>query len=178
MRSVLDVEAMVVPDVDSKIVVLGTFQSLNSIYQTMVAERGYEPIYIPARVPDSLDEYGDSLAPGVKELYSDGKTGAPCDPQRFDDKHLSRMEVGMGTLQWQIQMMLSTAVSDRLSHPLSLDDFIVWDCNPHGAPVKIVPSKSAEHRIDDLPCLGLPGDNWFGPAHVDSSEILPYSTEH
>jgi hypothetical protein len=177
LRSVMDVEAMLVPDVESKIVVLGTFQSLNSIYQTMTGERGYEPIYIPARVPSSLDEYGDSLAPGVRELFDSGKAGQPSDPKRFDDKHLSRMEVGMGALQWQIQMMLSTAVSDRLSHPLSLDDFIVWDgVNPYGAPVKIVPSKSAENRIDDLPCLGLPGDSWYKPGYIDESEVLPYST--
>jgi len=176
LRSVMDVEAMLVPDVESKIVVLGTFQSLNSIYQTMTGERGYEAIYIPARVPTDLEEYGDNLAPGVQELYSAGKAGSPSDPQRFDDAHLTRMEVGMGMLQWQIQMMLSTAVSDRLSHPLSLDDFIVWDgVNPYGAPIKMVASKTEANRIDDLPCLGLPGDSWYKPGHVDESEVLPYS---
>ena len=83
----------------------------------------------------------------------------------------------MGALQWQIQMMLSTSVSDRLSHPISLDDFIVWDgVNPYGAPAKIVPSKTKENRLDDLPCLGLPGDSWYGPGFVDDSDVLPYST--
>ena len=178
LRNVMDVEAMLVPDTDSKIVVLGTFQSLNSIYNDMTGTRGYEAIYIPARVPDSDDEYVGKLADGVKEMYSRGDcTGKPTDPQRFDHDHLTRMELGMGALQWQIQMMLSTSVSDRLSHPLSLDDFIVLDgVNPYGAPIKIVPSKTQENRIDDLPCLGLPGDSWYRPGFVDESEMLPYAT--
>jgi len=178
LRNVMDVEAMLVPDAGSKIVVLGTFQSLNSIYQTMAGERGYEAIYIPARVPDTDDEYSGRLSPGVQEMYDSGDcSGAPTDPQRFDDKHLKRMELGMGSLQWQIQMMLSTSVSDRLSHPLSLEDFIVWDgVNPYGAPIKIVPSKTAENRIDDLPCLGLPGDSWYKPGFVDESDVLPYGS--
>ena len=68
LRNVMDVEAMLVPDTDSKIVVLGTFQSLNSIYNDMTGTRGYEAIYIPARVPDSDDEYVGRLADGVKEI--------------------------------------------------------------------------------------------------------------
>ena len=110
------------------------------------------------------------------ELANEPKSeGMPTDPERFSDSHMTRMEMGMGPLQWQIQMMLSTHVSDRLAHPIALEDFIVWDgVNPFGAPGKMIAGKSQENRIEDLPCFGLPGDAWYGPAFVDQKEMIPY----
>jgi len=175
LRNVMDVEAMLTPGKQSRIVCLGTFQSLNSVYLTMAAERGYEALYIPARVPEEIDEYDGKLSPGVLEMAIGGTPGEPTDPERFEDAHLTQMEVGMGQLQWQIQMMLSTKVSDRLSHPLALEDFIVWDgVNPFGAPQKIIAGRASENKIEDLPCYGLPGDAWYAPAFVDQKEMLPY----
>jgi hypothetical protein len=176
LRSIMDVEAMLTTTDSAGVLVLGTYQSLSSIYLTMVNERGYEAMVIPCRVPKDAKEYAGRLSPEIQRMYEEGRHGEPTDPDRFSEQVLTVREVGLGPLEWQIQMMLSVAVSDRFAHPLNLSDLVVWDgVNPFGSPKRIIPGRTGDCRLDDLPCAGLPGDAFYAPSVVDQDEVLPYS---
>lgn len=174
---VMDVSAMLLPDRQQHLLGLGTYQVIASIYDRLVKERGFDVFYVPARVPSKVSDYNGKLAPSIAARAKiKEEVGKPTET-RFSEEKLRVYEKGAGPLQWQLEWMMSTKHGDRFEHPFPLDRFIVWDAmDPHGAPKRIVPGSSKDHVLPDLPCFGLPGDNWYRPAFVDQSEMRPYGT--
>lgn len=173
----MDVAMQVKPESGGRVLVLGTFQSLSSIYLTMIAERGFTPFYVPARVPQKVEDYGGHLSPGIMQMWREGRIGEPTEPHRFPEEVLVRTQLRTGKLEFQIQMMLDPRVDDRLAYPLALSDLIVWDgVSPVAAPQKIIPGHGDGCRISELACAGLPGDAFYKPSFVDQKEMLPYTT--
>lgn len=178
MLQMLDVSTMVLPDRRCEILGLGTFQTMMSVYQELITERGFDAVFVPAQVPPKTDvsDYGGNLLPSIRDrAQNSDETGLPTDT-RFSAAHLAREKLALGPVQYQLEYMLSTKFGDRMAHPFPLERLIVWDeVNPHGAPKNIVPGVGNKHRIDDLNFCGLAGDAFYGPSSVDTSTMLPYS---
>lgn len=175
LRSVVDISTMTIPDRRSEICVLGTFQSAVSIYRTLIEERGFDAMLVPARVPSNPSEYGGHLSPDIAAMAKDPSLhGKPSDT-RFSHEYLLREEMALGPVQFKLEFMLSTEFGDRMAHPFPLEKLVVWDAvNPFGAPTVIVPGAGVTHRIDDLNFCGLAGDAFYKPAVVHEKDMIPY----
>ena len=172
-EAIKEFEAIIKPDT-SRIVFLGTPMVEQSIYNKL-QERGYKVRYWTARYPTEvqLKSYASNLAPIIGNTWTHDQIGQPTDPTRFDDKDLLAREASYGRLGFNMQYMLDTTLNDLNKYPLKLSDLIVMTCNPDNAPEKVIWASSPELRHDDLPNVGLQGDNFFRPMQI-KGEWLPY----
>jgi hypothetical protein len=113
-----------------RILWLGTPQTNDSIYNSLPA-RGVSIRVWPGRFPThkQMDHYGARLAPRLRALLEAdpslrtgggllGDQGRPTDPQLLDEDALQKKERDQGQAYFQLQHMLSTALSDALRFPL------------------------------------------------------------
>jgi hypothetical protein len=113
-----------------RIVWLGTPQTNDSLYNSLTA-RGVAIRVWPGRFPNKLqmDNYGARLAPRLRMLLERdpslgtgggflGDQGHPTDPQLLDEEKLQKKERDQGTAHFQLQHMLSTAMTDAMRYPL------------------------------------------------------------
>lgn len=120
---------------DGRIVYLGTPQSRESIYNSLPG-RGFTVRIWPGRYPTQtqLKNYGDQLAPLLlqrmksrPELMSGGgmlgDQGQPVD-SRLNEFVQQEKETDQGTANYQLQYMLSTAMTDALRYPLKTHQMI------------------------------------------------------
>lgn len=114
---------------EGRVVWLGTPQTRESIYNGLPA-RGVIVRVWPGRYPtqEQLQNY-EYLAPLIRtRLLNDpslgtgggllGDQGKPTDPQLRDETKLQRIELNQGPSFFQLQHMLSTALSDAQMFPL------------------------------------------------------------
>ena len=74
LQLVTEAESILTPDESSRILFLGTPQSVFTIYRKL-AERSYRPFVWPARYPRDLAKYEGLLAPQlVEDLEREGMT--------------------------------------------------------------------------------------------------------
>jgi hypothetical protein len=123
-------------------------------------------------VPEKPDAYKERLAPGIMAL---GPAGTPTDPQRFDAMELAEREVEYGRAGFRLQFMLDTSASDKLRHPLKLHDLIIMPTDVETFPNKVVWAGDPDHTIEYLPRVGLSGDSFQKPMHVENS-WSPYTS--
>lgn len=115
---------------NGRIIWLGTPQTQDSIYNTLPS-RGVQIRVWPGRFPTrkQLDNYGPRLAPRLRRMLDEdpslgtgggllGDQGKPTDPQLLDEAALQKKERDQGTPYFQLQHMLSTALTDALRYPL------------------------------------------------------------
>ncbi len=157
---------------------LGTPQSEESIYHRRVKDFGYRAWTWPARYPglDVLDHYEietadrgtiNILAPPLLERLkaSEGALkGQPTDT-RFPQEVLLERE-SHGRMNWLLQYMLDTSLSDEERYPLKLRDAMVMPVNPTMAPrvVQYGYDKDKKNRRLDLAnTYGFTGDYWIAP---------------
>lgn len=168
-------ESILTPDPTSKILYLGTPQSLFTIYKKLEV-RGYAPYVWPARYPspEALSSYEGRLA---EELQADidaqgieALAGQPTDT-RFSDRLLRERETVMGKAAYQLQFQLDTTLSDLLRYPLRLADIPVVSLDPRKCPGTVIWSQDPANRISDLEAISLPGDHWFRPARLGDDWI-------
>jgi hypothetical protein len=166
-------DAILTPKKDSRIIYLGTPQSEMSIYNDL-QERGFSTRIWPAQMPKAADlgKYGDALAPYI--IKSGLKPMAPVDPDRFTLDELMVREASYGRSGYALQFMLNPHLSDTDKRPLKLSDLIIMDVDKQRAPSAISWGRSHSTSIDDLPCIGLMGDKYYGPLYT-SPEHLPYT---
>lgn len=158
-----EAEALLIPDMDSSIIVLGTPQTQESIYRKMDKEMGYRTIIIPAEVPENPEVYEGRLDDWVMLR---GKPGDPVDPQRFTSEELSKRKAGYGLSGFKLQFMLDTTLSDAEKYPLKLKDLIVYSTNKEEAPFSISYTSQKEYIINDIPNIGFTGDRLHRPFSV------------
>jgi hypothetical protein len=121
----------------SRIVYLGTPQSMESVYNTLPS-RGFEVRIWPGRypTPEQMKNYGDMLAPAILTrlkrdpnlIYGGGMLsdqGQPTDPELVSEAALQKKERDQGKAHFQLQYMLSTALSDAQRYPLKPENLIV-----------------------------------------------------
>lgn len=175
-EAVKEFEAVLKPG--GVITYLGTPQTEQSLYNAL-PDRGYDVRIWPARYPqsDELPVYDTKLAPVILNALkaNSALSGQPTDPARFDDEDLLRRELSYGRSGFQLQFMLNTSLSDADRYPLRLRDLVVMDTAPDDAPEKVVWAASGGgKRLDDLKCVGLNGDAYYGPAML-LGDWLPYT---
>jgi hypothetical protein len=113
-----------------RIVWLGTPQTQDSLYNSLPA-RGVVIRVWPGRMPTpkQMENYGSRLAPRIRSMLDAnpslasgggvlGDQGQPTDPQLLDEDTLQKKERDQGTAYFQLQHMLSTALSDATRFPL------------------------------------------------------------
>lgn len=159
------------------VIVLGTPQCEESIYEVMCRERGYTKIVFPARYPSDkwMLIHGASLAPIIHAEMKkrgpacqiggglDGQLGDPTDPKRFGEFELQEREAEYARSGFQLQFMLDTTLSDRERYPLKINDIIVMDIGETEAPATVAWSSSSDKILMDLPNVGFRGDRFHAP---------------
>ena len=161
-----EAESILTPKDDSRIMYLGTPQTVFTVYRKL-AERNYRPFIWPARFPRSLANYEGLIAP---QLQEDIDTGAEkwqvTDPDRFNEEDLIEREAAMGRSNFMLQFMLDTSLSDAEKFPLKMADLIVTSVNPTTAPDSIIWCSDPRNIIRDAPTVGLPGDYFYSPMQL------------
>ena len=164
----------------AEVLLLGTPQNAESIYNRMMKERGYLCYCWPARYPKPEKRAGyvieceggrtiDILAPFVRRVDADPSLAyKPTDPERFDEFELAGRE-GKGRSFFALQYMLDTSLSDAERYPLKQHDLIVQALNPFKAPMTLQwgHDSSGRNRRHDLPNVGFTGDYFLGPLFLD-----------
>lgn len=149
---------------------LGTPQVEDSLYETLVKDRGYARRIWPARYPDQawMAVYGQDLSPFLQQqLEADPSLeGKPTDPARFNELVLLEKEAEYARSGFSLQFMLDTSPNEANRRPLKLADLIVADFSIERAPIDLIWSNAKDHRLTDLPCVGYKGDGLFRPSIV------------
>ena len=172
LQLVTEGESILTPDDTSRILFLGTPQSVFTIYRKL-AERSYRPFVWPARYPKNMAGYEGLLAPQlVEDIESGVEAGTPTD-SRFSDLDLIEREAAMGRSNFQLQFMLDTSLSDAEKFPLKFQDLIITPLGMECAE-RYAWSADPRYMIKDLNPVGLPGDRFYGPMYIDEG-ISPYS---
>ena len=168
-----EAESILTPKDDSRIMYLGTPQTVFTVYRKL-AERSYKPFIWPARYPRDLANYEGLIAP---QLQEDIDMGAEkwhlTDPDRFNEDDLIEREAAMGRSNFMLQFMLDTSLSDAEKFPLKMADLVVTSVNPKSAPDSIIWCSDPRNVIKELPTVGLPGDYFYSPMQLQG-EWGPY----
>ncbi len=161
-----EAESILTPKDDSRIMYLGTPQTVFTVYRKL-AERNYRPFIWPARFPRSLSNYEGLIAPQLQEDIDQGaKKWQVTDPDRFNEEDLIEREAAMGRSNFMLQFMLDTSLSDAEKFPLKMADLIVTSVNPTTAPESIIWCSDPANVIRDAPTVGLPGDYFYSPMQL------------
>ena len=168
-----EAESILTPKEDSRIMYLGTPQTVFTIYRKL-AERNYRPFVWPARVPRKLSNYEGLIAPQLQETIDNGaEPWSVTDPDRFDHEDLIEREASMGRSNFMLQFMLDTSLSDAEKFPLKMADLVITSVNPKSAPDSVIWCSDPKNVIKDLPTVGLPGDYFYSPMQLQG-EWGPY----
>jgi hypothetical protein len=181
MRDILsermkEFSAILTPKPESRITILGTPQSEQTVYHNL-EERGYETLVIPARVPtkDQIDFYGSRLSHDVRQMYVDGKFGAPTDIKRFTDFELTERELEYGRAGFSLQFMLNTQLSDLEKYPLKINDLTVMNLQVEQGPDRVLWSNDPKYAWE-MDCVGLTGDRYYRNIPDESQKWMDFET--
>ena len=153
-------EALLIPDMPSSIIYLGTPQSMESIYNKLE----YPTAVLPAQVPEDPEVYEGKLDDWI---LLQGKPGEATDKVRFPEEVLLERQAGMGLAGYKLQYMLDTTLSDAERFPLKQKDLIVYPLDKIEAPSIITHTYSTDYVIKDIPNFGFTGDTFHRPIRVD-----------
>lgn len=172
LQLVTEAESILTPDETSRILFLGTPQSVFTIYRKL-AERSYKPFVWPARYPRDFAKYEGLLAPQLVEDLEQKKIDpwTPTDT-RFSDLDLLEREAAMGRSNFMLQFMLDTTLSDAEKFPLKFQDLIVTPLGEECAE-RYAWSSDPRYCLKELSPVGLPGDRFYGPMFIDEG-IVPF----
>lgn len=164
------------------IIFLGTPQTEESVYNTLVKEMNFSCFTIPVRYPteDKLGNYRltntqdgeeiDILANYLRVLHEDSELdfGQSTDT-RFGEDELLSIEA-KGRSAFALQYMLDTSLSDAERYPLKQYDLQVMSLSPLKAPLTAQWGRDndKDNYIHDIPNLGFSGDHFLRPLFVDS----------
>jgi len=166
VQQVSEFEALLIPDLPSSVLMLGTPQSMETIYNKLT----YPTTILPAQVPEKPELYNGKLDPWILEQ---GNPGDATDKVRFPDEVLIERRGFMGAANFKLQYNLDTTLSDAERFPLKLKDLIVHPLDKEEAPLSITYSGSSDNVIKELPNYGFTGDYYHKPLRTHS-EYAPY----
>jgi len=159
LQQVTEFEALLIPDVPSSVLMLGTPQSMESIYGKLK----YPTKILPAQVPEDESVYNGKLDDWIMQQ---GKPGEATDKVRFPNEVLLERQSFMGLSNFKLQYNLDTTLSDAERFPLKNKELIVHSINSIDAPISINYSGSNDYVIKELTNLGFTGDVYHKPARV------------
>lgn len=160
--------ALLKPLPTSRVIYLGTPQTEMTLYKELEDNRGYTTIIWPALYPRSKEEemyYGERLAPMLYDEFKEGYeflSGQPTDSVRFDLDDLRERELEYGKAGFTLQFMLNPNLSDAEKYPLRLRDAIVCGLDIEKAPMHYQWLPNRQNRNEELPNVGLKGDDIHG----------------
>ncbi len=173
-EQVKEFDAILKPLEDSKIIFLGTPQTEDSIYNTLL-NRDYTARIWPARfVSETENEssYNSNVSPYCVNLE---KQGQSTEPLRFSDVDLDEREISYGRSGFAMQFMLNTRRSDMDRYPLKLNELIVMDVDNELAPEKVLWAHSPDLAWDSsVPNVGFSTDRYHRPLKLVGDHI-PYT---
>ena len=166
-------EAILQTNSNAQIIVLGTPQSAESIYNGF-REDGYVTRIFPARYPEDTSVYMGCLAPYMIEAMERDPNiiGTTTEP-RFTEEDLLMRENRYGRSGFKLQYMLDTTLSDAEKYPLKLKDLIVTDLDAFEGPASITWSSEASKEISEIPNVGFRGDKLHRPGTI-SDDLKKY----
>ncbi|WMX18756.1 terminase large subunit [Yersinia phage vB_YpEc11] len=176
---VTEFAALLKPLPTSRVIYLGTPQTEMTLYKELEDNKGYTTIIWPAQYPRNAVEdlyYGERLAPMLRQEYNEGfeiLAGQPTDPIRFDNDDLRERELEYGKAGYTLQFMLNPNLSDAEKYPLRLRDCIVAPVDTTKAPLSYQWLPNRQNAIDDLPNVGLKGDD-IHSFHTASDRTAAY----
>lgn len=159
LQQVSEFEALLIPDLPSSVLMLGTPQSMESIYGKLK----YPTKILPAQVPEDESIYNGKLDDWV---MMQGKAGEATDKVRFPNEVLLERQAFMGLANFKLQYNLDTTLSDAERFPLKNKDLIVHSIDSHEAPISISYGGSNDYAIKELTNLGFTGDVYHKPSRV------------
>ena len=159
-------------DGDGEVLILGTYQSTESIYLG-IESGGYKVMIIPSQYPEKRHKYGKRLAPYIQARVDAHPEliGSAVDA-RFNETVLKRRKLKIGNSAFQLQYNLDPSDSDETKFPLKLRDLIISDIDDETNPVKVV--YSSVKKIYSLKHNGFITD-YFVPPGWQSEERSPFS---
>ena len=163
LQQVAEYEAILQTTAAAQILVLGTPQSSESIYNRL-RDKGYVTRVYPARYPDNVDNYQGCLADYIlQDMDKDPSLVGKSIDSRFSEEDLMQRELSYGRSGFKLQFMLDTTLSDAEKYPLKTRDLIVTDLDIDTAPTRLVWSSKHSDSLD-LPNLGFTGDTLQAPS--------------
>ena len=173
LQQVAEFEAILQTDDKSQILVLGTPQSSESIYNRL-REKGYITKIYPAEYPDNIDNYHGCLAEYIQEdLYKDPSLVGRSIDSRFSEEDLVARRLSYGMSGYKLQFQLDTTLSDSERYPLKASDLIITDLQPTTAPSDVSWSSDNRFIINDIANVGFTGDVLRRAGNVGTN-LLPY----
>ena len=177
-EQIKEVDSILKPLPHARVIVLGTPQCEQSIYNEM-QKRGYVARIWPSRFPteDECAEYGSRLAPSIAErmrLAGASLVGLPTDPKRFTDTDLAERALSYGRAGYAMQFQLRTKLADAERYPLKVRDLIVMNCDLTNAPEKPIWCNDREHVLSSLPNVAMNGDFYHSPMAL-VGKWIPYT---
>ena len=157
-------ESIIKPDygnVRTKIIMLGTPQTQESIYTKLRQEHDYSCRIYPVVRPtdEEINEiYKGDIAPLV--MTSGLKIGSSIEPMRFSDEYIEKKRLVVGESYFRLHFMLDCSLSDAYKYPLKASDMIVRDNDKEVCPEKVVWASS---DAIDIPCMGFNHDRFYKP---------------
>lgn len=159
LQQVTEFEALLIPDVPSSVLMLGTPQSMESIYGKLK----YPTKILPSQVPEDESIYHGKLD---EWIMKQGKPLEATDKVRFPIEVLLERQAFMGLANFKLQYNLDTTLSDAERFPLKNKDLIVHSIDSYEAPISINYSGSNDFVIKELTNLGFTGDVYHKPSRV------------
>lgn len=164
LQQVAEYEAILQTSEAAQILVLGTPQTSESIYNRL-RDKGYVTRIYPARYPEDISSYDGCLADYLlQDLAKDPSLVNKSTDSRFTDEDLYQRELSYGRSGFKLQFMLDTTLSDAEKYPLKTRDLIVTDLNNKDAPTRLVWSSQSRDSITDIPNVGFTGDTLQRPS--------------
>lgn len=164
LQQVAEYEAILQTTDDAQILVLGTPQTSESIYNRL-RDKGYVTRIYPAKYPSDVSGYNGCLADYiVQDIAKDPSLVDKSIDSRFSDEDLYQRELSYGRSGFKLQFMLDTTLSDAEKYPLKTRDLIVTDLDVDQAPTRVVWSSQDKDSIHDIPNVGFSGDTLQRPS--------------
>ena len=157
-------EALLIPDVPSNILYLGTPQSMESIYNKL----DYRTVILPAQVPEDENVYEGKLDPWI---MLQGNAGDATDKIRFPNDVLIQRQAGMGLPMYKLQYQLDTTLSDAERYPLKTVDAITLPLDKTEGPATIQYTGSKEYAYKEIPNFGFTGDRFQKPYNKSNTPL-------
>lgn len=187
LQTVREFDNIKVPG-QTRVIMLGTPQTEESVYNSCIKEMGYSCFCYPARYP-MLDKRGsyqlrtkdnkvvDILAPSLRVIDRRPELAWKPTDTRFPETTLVNREA-KGRSNFMLQFMLDTALADAERYPLKLFDLIVCSTHAMKAPSIVQWGRDSDKKNvrSDIPNLGFSGDYYLGPLFTDT-EWLPYESK-
>lgn len=168
LNQVAEYEAILQTTENAQILVLGTPQTSESIYNRL-RDKGYVTRIYPAKYPTSIEGYQGCLADYiVQDMAKDPSLVDTSIDERFNNEDLYQRELSYGRSGFKLQFMLDTTLSDAEKYPLKSKDLIVTDLDGLQAPTRLLWSSHSQDSIGNIPNVGFTGDTLQRPASQEA----------